>query len=561
MFRNYLKIAFRNLAKNKLYSFVNLAGLTCGITCCILIGMYIFHELTYDRFQKNANRIVRITTEYSIGGTVVKTPGTPTKAGPLFTRTFPQVETYVRMSESTDPIVVRFGNKTFNEKRFLFVDSTFFKVFSFKLIEGNPEDVLSGPNKIVITEAMKQKYFGNEEAIGKTFTIFSQNFKITGVAENTPTNSQIKFDFLTYSNQGEEWIHLSNFTYLLLRDKTNIPALEKNIISFMKVQTDVPNNQTGNYFIFHLEPLTRVHLYASQEGLSSTVVGLDPDGNIVYIYVLSLIAILILCIACVNYTNLAIAQSSGRSAEIGVRKVMGARYWQLFSQFIGESWLMSMIALTLAIIAAIMLLPVFNEVAGKQLTADMLLNPISLFVLILSGLLIGLAAGVYPAIVLSGFKLIKILKAGFSFTKTGGNFRKSLIVFQFMISVFLIVSTIIISQQIAYMQHKDLGYDKDHVLVLPAVHQNFEDLKSAIERIPNVKKMSAAYEAPSVVHWDDNVTTGSGQNLAIRAMPVDRDIVQTLGLQIIAGTDYTLTDFKAMDTNNVSCSTKPLQKI
>jgi len=558
MLKNYFKIAYRNLVKNKLYGLVNIGGLTIGITCCILIGIYIINELSYDRFNKNASRIVRVNTEYSLEGTVVKTAGTANIAGPRFTRMFPQIESFVRIMQSHE--VVGYKNRLFDEQKFLYADSSFFKIFSFKLIEGSANDVLNGPDKIVITEAMKRKYFGDEEATGKILRVGRSDYIVTGVVENAPVNSQVKFDFIASFitlNEQEEWIHLNNFTYLLLHQDNEIATLEKNIIVYMKTQQKLLGLKSGDYVSFHLQPLTSVHLYSSSEGLAPTVAGLNPDGNIVYIYVLSIVALLILCIACVNYTNLATVQFAKRNAEIGIRKVLGAGKLQIFLQFIGESLLLTMLSLMLAVFAAIELLPVFNHITGNELQSAMLLNPGSLLIIFAGGIIISFVAGAYPAIILANFKLIRILKSGFSFSNNRGGFKSSLIVFQFMISVFLIISTVIILQQLFYLQHKNLGYDKEQIIVLPVDEQmrpNFDALEDAIKLAPNVKSVSAAFESPTFIHWDDAIRTDAGQELALQAMPVAPDIVQTLGLQIIAGNDFTLADKKENDTTYNSSS-------
>ena len=551
MLKMYLKIAWRNLAKNKLYSLINIGGLTIGITSCILIGFYIANELSYDRFHKNADRLVRATTEYTINGAKTQVGTTGSMVGPRLAAALPQVESYVRL-RSFEPYVLRYGEKSFVEKRFVFADSTFFKIFTFPLIEGDPKTALDAPGKIVMSETMERKYFGNEKALGKIIKVGgTRDYIVSGVAKDAPANSQIQFSFLaSYSSLANanrpSWGVEINHTYFLLHDENNLPGLERNIAFYMHQQKDL--FLTGNdYLIYHLEPITRVHLY-------SPFASLEPNGNITYIYILAAIALLILCIASVNYTNLATAQSVRRLPEIGIRKVMGSARWQLFWQFIGESLLLNLFALLLAIWTALLLLPMFNELVERTLGASVLLNPIAIGLMLLLYIVISLVSGMYPAFILSNIKLIKVLKSGFSFSGKTGILRRSLIVFQFMVSVFLIISTVVIFQQLSFIQHKNLGYNKDNVVVLPVdniIRGNYEQVKDAIKRVPNVMSVSCGAEELTNVQWDDEIRTAADASSApvfVNASPTDVDFVKTMGLHIIAGADFTLSDFKQTDT-------------
>jgi putative ABC transport system permease protein len=374
MIKSYLKIALRHLQKNKLYAFVNIIGLSIGITSCILIGMYIFHELSYDKFHANADRIVRVTMEYRAAGTVNKTAVTGTKVGPQFKRTFPAVEAFTRTFRYAR--VIGYGNKVFDEKNVLYADSAFFHIFSFRLLRGNRHTALSSTDNIVLTESMAKKYFGNEDAMGKTLRVSdTKDYIVSGIAADVPANSQLQFscilpfNSLISTQEEEQWWSANYVTYLLLQQPSQISVLAGQVINYMKGVTKEELHMEGSdYLTYQLEPLKRVHLYSSLDGL-------EPNGSIIYVYALSIIAVLILSIACVNYTNLAIAQSTGRGTEVGIRKVMGAQLPQLFSQFLGESFLLTFIALLIGIIAGIVLLPLFNTVAGKSLSAAALFEP------------------------------------------------------------------------------------------------------------------------------------------------------------------------------------------
>jgi putative ABC transport system permease protein len=377
------------------------------------------------------------------------------------------------------------------------------------------------------------------------------DYIVSGVASDAPANSQIQFDFVaSYASLANanrpNWSIEVYTTYFLLRDPKDITGLEAAIPAYMKDQKDL-NLAPGDYLTYHLEPLTRVHLYSSLQGLG-------PNGNITYIYILGAIALLILCIACVNYTNLATAQSIRRMPEIGIRKVMGSRSWQLFWQFIGESLLLNFVAFILAIWTAILLLPLFDRLVERPLNTSYLGNPRIIGGMLLLYLVISFASGAYPALLLSRLQLMKVLKTGFSFSGSTGMLRKSLIVFQFMVSVFLIISTVIIFQQLSYLQHKDLGYDKDHVIVLPVdavIRDKWRSVKEAIQRIPNVESVSCGAEETTYIHWDDELTTAASPGatpMYITASPTDIDFVRTMGLHIIAGSDFTQSDWLQADS-------------
>ena len=550
MLRTYFKIAWRSLSRNRLYSLVNIGGLTIGLACCILIGLYLVNELSYDRFHANADRLFRVTTEYTVNGAVSRVGQTSSMPGPRLSAAFPQIQSYVRIL-NFQPYVVRFEDRTFVEPRFLFADSTFFTMLTFPLIEGDARTVLDAPGKLVITQSMEKKYFGNEQALGKTVRVGgTRDYLITGVAKDAPVNSQIHFDFVTsyasLANANRPDWNIEIYTmYFLLRGQAGPAGLERSIDAYMKKQTDV-GNAPGDYLTYHLEPMTRVHLY-------SPLAGMEPNGNITYIYILGAIALLILGIACVNYTNLATAQSVRRMPEIGIRKVMGSRTGQLFWQFIGESLLVNGVAVILAVAIGIGLLPLFDRLVERPLTTSYLFTPSVIIGMILLYAAISFAAGAYPALLLSRLKLMKVLKTGFSFSG-GTGLRRTLIVFQFTISVFLIISTVVIFQQLSYIQHKNLGYDKDHVIVLPVdavIRDNWRSLKEAIRRVPNVESVSCGAEETTNIRWDDELTTSASPTatpMYITASPTEIDFVRTMGLHIVAGSDFTQSDWLQADT-------------
>jgi len=555
MFKNYLKTAFRNLGKNKLYSGINIIGLTIGLAACLLIGVFINHELSYDKFNANAERIVRVTMEYKKAEAVNTTATTGTKVGPQFKRTFPAVEEYTRTFISHG--IIKYGEKIFDEQRILFADEPLFKIFSFKLVEGDATSALDAPDKIVLTRSMAKKYFGNDQyVINKTITALGKDFKVSAICEDAPENSQIKFDFVTqFLNlngvKNEKWWEANWITYLLVRDKKDIPLLQQQIAGYMKtseVRTDA--RLGGNdYLTYHLEPLKTVHL-------RSSLAGFEPNGNMSYIYMFAIIALLILIIASANYTNLATAQSSGRGNEIGMRKVLGASKKQVFFQFIGESTIITFLSAALALVLAIFLIPYFNNITGKKFNSETLLQPIPVISLAVFAIIVSFLAGFYPAMILSGTKVLGVLKKGFRITGGGGTLRRSLIVIQFSISVFLIIYTAIILQQMNFLQTKNLGYDKEYIAVLPIggkMLNNFQNIKEGIARVGGVESVTAAYETPEFVEWGDgiSVTDENGKKeISLNAMPVDLGFTKTLKMQLLAGRDFQESDFSIMDTTN-----------
>lgn len=557
MLRNYFKTAMRNLQKNKLYSAINIFGLTIGLSACLLIGVYINHELSYDKFNTNASRIVRVAMTFGSAGTDNAVATTGTKVGPQFKRIFPSVEDYARTFISHN--VVKSGDKIFDEPRILYADEPFFKMFSFHLVEGDASTALDAPDKIVITQSMARKYFGSEEAINKTITSGGKDLKVSAVCEDVPQNSQLKFDFVTqFMNLGngvkeETWWTANWVTYLLVRDEKGIAQLQQQITEYTKstvLRTDA-GLKDNDYLRYTLEPLTKVHLYSSLPGF-------EPNSSIAYIYMFALIALLILIIACANYTNLATAQSAGRSGEIGMRKVMGASKHMVFMQFMGESSVITCIAAVFAFVISILLIPYFNNITGKQFTVDVLLQPMPVIALVLFSLAVSFFAGLYPALVLSGTQIIGVLKSGFSFTGGNNILRKTLIVAQFGISVFLIIYTIIILQQMHYMQTKNLGYDKDHLVVLPIggnMSQNFQSIKDAFLQVKGIASVTASYDTPEYVGWGDGITATDEKGkheISINAMPVDLDFTKTTKMQLVAGRDFLQSDFALMDTANNS---------
>ncbi|MFD1145187.1 ABC transporter permease [Larkinella insperata] len=550
MLRNYFKIAFRNLRRNKVFSGINVFGLAVGLASCLLLFIYISHELSYDNFHSNADRIVRVVMEYSMEGQVSRVPQTGTKVAPEFGRQFPEVESGVRMESR--PAVVSYEDRRFSEKRVVYADSALFSIFSFPLKQGNPKTVLAGPNLVVLSESTAKKYFGSQNPVGKTVRINAgggdKEYAVTGVVDDCPSHSQIQYDLLASftslsASKEEQWWSANYATYLLLRKPESIATLQAKIPGFMKTQFG-PNGMTGgNYLTYSLEPLRQVHLHSDVEG------SFEPNGDLLYIYIFGSVAVLILVIACVNYINLATSRAVERAQEVGVRKVMGAQRTQLFGQFMGESLLVTFMALLVGLLLVYLSLPFFNDLSGRSFSFEVLMRPASGAGLVGVGGLVSLVAGGYPALVLARFEPVRVLK-GHLKTAGAGQFRRVLIVFQFAITAFLIVCTLLVRNQLSYIHDKKLGYSKEHVLVLPAdqqVNEKIRALKSEFKQNADVKQVARAYESPVFINGGysmHRVGMPDDQYKSVTALPVDEDFVKTMNLRIVAGRDLTANDFQ-----------------
>jgi putative ABC transport system permease protein len=511
----------------------------------------VAHEFSFDRFHTRAERIGRLTTEFNTGDDINRFSVTGTRTGPEFYRNFPAVETFVRMMPATE--IFKYDDKIFEEREVLYTDSTFLEVFTFPLTAGNEKNALSAPDGIVITESIAQKYFGDEDAIGKILIMNGEkNFMVRGVTRDNPENSHISFDFLVpFSNleaaKKEEWFPANYFTYLMLHEENDMAELETRIDDYMRSfkgeEIDLNENE---YLTFHLEPMTRIHLYSEFDGIV-------PKGNVDFLYILSIIGFLVLLIACINYTNLTTAQSASRQKEIGMRKVLGAKRFQLFNYFITESTLISFIAALIAFFISLKLLPLFNFLTGKSFSSEDLYDPAIIAGLVFITILIGLVSGIYPALILTRTQAGKILHSARDIKIAKGSTGRLLIVFQFIVSVFLIIATVIIYQQRKYIQNKDLGYDMENILVLPndkQVRPYYKNLKEEFKLDPAVLDVSAGYDLPTFIRWTNSLraTTETGEkNFTTKAIPVDLDFLSTLNIQIIAGSDFTEADQKELD--------------
>lgn len=550
MFASYFKIAWRNLWKNKSYTLINMVGLITGITCCLFIGLYILHEVSFDRFQQKGDRLVRVIMEYGYEGKTEKDNYTSTKVMPVFARTFPEVETGVRM-ELTD-MIAHAGGKEVEEKNILFADSTFFRMFSFPVLQGDTATALNGPYKVLLTASTARKYFGNTNPIGQVVElgVNKEIYQVTGILADCPSNSQIPFNMVvSFSSNGQiqesTYWNANYTTYLLLKNNKLRNQLQAKIPGFMKKEMGQMNDP-GAMLTYHLEPFNSIHLH-------STYNGFVPGTSITYIYIIAAVALLLLCIACFTYINLSTARSAERSREVGIRKVSGAGKQQIVWQFLIESVILCLAALLISAGMIYLLMPAFNQLTGSQLQASALFTP-SIIIYALSLVVVtGLLAGSYPAFILSAFQPVKVLK-GFNPKTAGSWLRPTLIVFQFVISIVLIISTFVVQQQLHYIQNTNLGYNRDQIVVLPMdrqVRKSMSVLKTALLASPDVRSVSAATNAPTQIGGgytaQTNEMQAKGGGLSVTGIIVDEDYLTTTGIKLVAGRNFTQAE--AFDTN------------
>ena len=557
MFRNYFKTALRNLWKSKGFSFINIIGLAVGLATCLLIMIYVMDELSYDRYNEKAGRIYRLDGEIKFGGNHFILATAPAPAGPAMKEDYPEIEQYTRF-RNRGGFLVKKGDQNIREDQVIYADSTLFDVFTLPMIAGDPHTALKEPHSVVITEKAARKYFNGTDVVGRSLVVDDSIFyKVTGVIREIPSQSHFNYDFfiamsgLDESRRNSEWLSNNFNTYIVLRkdaDPKRLEAkfggmIEKYIGPLIKAAVNMSMadfTKSGSLIEFDLMPLTAIHLH------SNKTAELSPNGSLQYVYIFSAIAIFILLIACVNFMNLSTARSSNRAKEVGIRKVLGSLRNNLITQFITESTVISAISMLLALGIAWLLLPYFDQLAAKHMSLGLLSHPWMIPALLVLVLLVGLMAGSYPAFFLSAFKPIAVLKGNLSAGFRTGWLRNILVVFQFGISIFLIVGTAVIYQQLGYIRSKKLGFNRDHVLII----QNCSPLgngarafKDDLLRLPGVEGATMTGYLPTSDSRNDNayfLTTDLDPKKAISMQnwPVDDHYIPVLGMEMAAGRNF-----------------------
>ncbi len=564
MLRNYIKIAWRNLRKQRGFTFINIFGLAVGLACCLLIMLYVVDELSYDRFNVKADRIYRVNSDIKFGGNDMRMAVSPDPVGPTLKQDYPQVEQFVRLHERGTLLVKQAGAATnLREEHVTFADSTLFDVFTLPLISGDPKLALASPNIVVISESAAKRHFGSQDPMGKTLIFDNkQGYKVTGIMRDMPQNASFRSDFflpmLNDKYPWGQWLSNNHFNYILLRKGVDYKQFEKNFDTVIKkyvgpqalqaIGTTMDQfRKAGNAYRLWLMPLTDIHLYSKQQ------FEFTPPGDIQYVYIFSAVALFILLIACINFMNLATARSANRAKEVGVRKVLGSERQQLIGQFMSESVLMTVLAMLLALVMVAAVIPFFNTIAAKELRVQSLLSPYFLPLLIVLPILVGILAGSYPAFFLSSFRPISVLKGGptvrprqTAASLSNVSLRSGLVVFQFMMSVILIVGTIIVYRQIRYIQSTNLGFKREQVLTVNDVYalgKQAETFKQEVLRLPGVVSGSVSGYLPTPSSRSDNSMFPEGQidqrkAVQMQTWGVDHDYIKTLGMQIAEGRDF-----------------------
>jgi putative ABC transport system permease protein len=560
MFQNYLLTALRNLRKNLTFSIINIFGLGLGLTVTLMLAAWVTDELSYDQFHDRATNIYRVSVEYGSGGQVSKTSVSPTALLPSVMKNFEEVETGVRVynPSSYSPFIVKHEDKLFNEDHFYFADSTFFDIFSYRLLKGNPDNALREPASVIVSEAMAEKYFGQDDPIGRVLNVNNnREYTVTGVIENAPSNSYLKYDFigsfasLRQATEENVWWSANYQTFILVNPQADMVQLEAKTNALVRkaIGSELPS--PGDYVQYNWTRLTDLHLRSTANGEMETV------SSIQYVYLFSGIGLLVLLIACINYVNLSTARAADRAKEVGVRKVVGAGKPELILQFIGESITITVLAFALALGAALLLLPAFNAVADKTLSTALFFQPTFLMSSFAVVLAIGVFSGIYPALAITAFRPVSILKGNFKTSGRGVLLRQTLVVFQFCISVVLIVGTIAIVNQLNFLSHARLGYDKENVFVLPldrSTEKVYDQLRNEFLRTGAVQDVGRATESPTVIKGGYTIQVQSNSEskpMLTTAISIDENFISAMNMELVRGVPVTEADMARAEKDTV----------
>lgn len=555
MLKNYFLTAWRNITKDRFYTFINIAGLAIGLTTAVFIMLYVIDELTYDKHHENHKRIYRLESFFTINNKDEKVAATQIPLGPTLKDEYPEIEEFVRLAP-LGTMYFKAEGETIREDSIYLADSTLFKVFTHKMITGDPGKALLRPGTIVLTETTAGKFFGNTNPVGNTITTLDgKTYEITGVIEDLPGNSHLKFTGLISASTIEEEMGAERFndrsagsfwnvgiyTYVMLREKTSMESVLDKFPQFYDKYMRSIGEQINSTFILMAKPLARVHHYSSDLGFDM------PGGNIKFVYIFTLVALLILIIASINYMNLATARSARRSKESGMRKIVGARRNMLIGQFITESVVITFISLVISLVLIKLLLPWFNILANKTLSFGTLLSPMFLGIILAIGLLVGFLSGSYPAFYLSSFNPLRIINNQTDTKGGSGILRKVLVVFQFAISVAMIIGTTIISSQFRYMQKTDPGFNKENLVVVQMADTSFirnrlEGFRQELLKNPDIKGVAFSNGNPggfmSLQVMRVEGDSGTMQDRAINNYFVDYEYIDLMGIEILEGRNY-----------------------
>ncbi len=549
MLKNYIKIAIRNMFRNRLYSLINLFGLALGLAACLMIWLWVQDELSYDRFHANAKRIFRVERKVDFRDLHGQTPTTAGAYGPALISDYPEIINYARLHRNE--LSIKDQKNVFHKQRLIVADNSIFEIFDFHLERGDPKAALIQPKSMVLSRANALKYLGTEDAVGKSVTVdwggSLADFQITGILEEIPHNSHVRFDVLASissypQKQINTWSNNFLYTYVLVQKGTDTKELENKFSGFLTkyMAADFakilgPEADVNDIFQLKLYPLLDIHLHPAQE------FEIEPQGSLSSVYIFSAIAVLILVIACINFMSLSTARANKRSREVGIRKTIGAQKNQLRGQFLGESVLLAFMASILAVLLIRGFIPVFNAISGKALSLGALFQGSNWVVLVGITLAAGLLAGLYPALYLTRFDPAKVLKGGAQSGSGKSVFRRSMALFQFVISIALIIGTLVIFKQMEFVQNKSLGFDKENVVLLPAdsrtVHQNIEAFKNVLADDSRIKSIAVSSNVPGNAMFSDTAykRPDTDEVFSLVFMSVDYDFVDTYGFKVVQG--------------------------
>jgi len=547
MIKNYFKIALRNILKYKGYSFINVAGLAVGMACCILILAYIVNELSFDKFHERADDIYRIATRGNIAGRIIEVTTVQAPMGPTLIQDFPEVMNAVRFRR-TGNTMFSYEDKRYFESGFLYADNSLFDVFSFRLVQGDPATALEVPYTMVITPEIAQKYFGDEDPVGRIMKMNNEeDFTVTGVIEKPPSNSHFTFDMLASfetlykrNPQNMVWVGWNYQTYVLLQQGIDAREFDKKFIDFNEKYIGDIIKILGGELTNYLQPLTSIHLHSNMEN------ELGVNSDVRYVYTFAAIAVFILIIACINFMNLSTARSANRAREVGLRKVVGAERSMLINQFLGESFFLAVVSVLFALALVRFVQPYFSNLAGRDIDVNIVSNPwiaAGLFTIVL---FVGFLAGSYPAFFLSGFRPASVLKGELQKGAKHSRFRSILVVFQFSISITLIIGTIVVLNQLNYMRNKRLGFNKEQQLVIPIrggeTRGKLDVIKSEMLSIGGVLSACGSGMVPGEEYFDTDAYYpegfGSDQSVLMQNFYIDDDFLETMGIELAMGRGF-----------------------
>ena len=578
MFKNDLKMAIRSIKRNKGYTFINMTGLAVGLASCLLILLFVQHELSYDRFHENAEKIVRIGMSAELGTNSFTVADGPAPLAEAMLNDLPEVVASTRIFRIRQTFI-RYEDKLFKEENFLFADPNIFEVFTFPLIAGDPKTVLAEPDSVVITLDIAEKYFGTTDVLGKVLQGENNKvLKVTGIIQEPPKNSHFTFDFLASSlghppSKSTEWFTNGTFTYLVLDKNVSFSQLEAKLPELSKkyIEPTIKEGfgmtfekflETGNYFGFIAQPLLRIHLHSKVNN------DFSGGGNYHTVVIFGIIAVIILLVACINFTNLATARASKRANEVGVRKVVGSQKRQLVQQFLTESLFLSVVAFTISLLLVRLILPVFNQIMDKEISMAVLGTWYIILLLIVFALFVGFLAGVYPAFMLAAFQPVDVLKGKMQSNRRERRFRNGLVVFQFFTTVVLFIVTIVIFNQLHYIRHKDLGFDREHIIVIQnalVMGDQQQAFKTELKKNPDIFNASYSTNGP-YMSLSAGVFRKEGQdiqtNFTLVNIVADYDYMDTYRIQLKEGRFFTpenATDEKAIVLNEVAVRSMGLE--